>query len=172
MAFVLEELTDEQREQMGFAKTSDEVRGFIQRRGLHFVHAWSIDRERNAYLVATMKGANSWNAELQWQNEAIHIIMKALVGHDVPEELRKREEGKTGRYIRVFFEVSELLIPESLKDKLPEIKQMIKDGLEGYGWGIPWRDHLGYAYFSPQLEIRFPKFTKSKIKLIDFEPTH
>ncbi len=162
MAFVKEQLTDEQREQMGFAKTMDDAK-----RGIRFVSGWAVDRERDAYLVATNK-QTGWEAEFHWKNYTILIVTSNLVGTKIPEDIRIREEKKAGEHIVIFFRIIRLVIPEEIKDKFSEIESMIKEALAAHGW----LGGIGYAELSPKLEIRFSKLIKSEILLRDFSTTH
>ncbi len=147
MAFILEELTDEQREQMGFAKTRGDIK-LPNGRRCSFVSHWVIDREREAYFMPT--GVNDY--ELHWKNDVIYV--KALF---TP--------------IKTSHEIRKIAIPKVLEDKQKDVMKLVLGGLSAYGNGRTRKSsHLkGTAELSDNLETRFPDRVKSKVKLIDFE---
>lgn len=169
MAFVLEYPTDEQLRQQGFAESAYKL---DFRHGMHFVSAWSVDRDKNAYIVITAEHAMECMGELLWRNYTIKISARRTVGTKIPEELRIREEKRTGQHLSVFYEIKELVVPEELKNDLDEIKKIIEEGLNVYGGGTIKFYGTGYTIFSPELIVHYSKLIKSKVKLRDFSTTH
>jgi hypothetical protein len=161
MGFVLKKLTDDEREQMGFARTASNISNIDRRRGMDYVGVISINRKENAYILSIFKGATKWGMEFHWQNKTILIVTKAT------RKSRESEKDKSHK-IDVYFEIQEMLIPEALQDKFEEIKNLLKKALEAYAWGSLKYNGIGYVEFSPLLQFRFPKIIKSKVKLSDF----
>lgn len=167
MAFVLETLTDDQREEQGFARTMKDVSPYVGR-GMKFADVWAIDRERNAKIICTTMGrGENWKLELHW-NKDIIVITAFAQGQS-----RDIKEGETGTHkTDVFFEIQELYIPVKLKEKIEEIKLLIKEGLEVYCKGSHQYNGKGYTTFLPNMKILYPEQPKSAVKLADFQTSH
>lgn len=172
MTFVEEMLTDEERQRQGFAVKMNDVTGVDMRRGMKFASSWVVDRERNAYIVMYFKGSEVWRGEMGWNNETILINTLQFSGYEIPTELRNSEEKKTKKHLENFFKIREIVIPEKLKNNLPEIEQLIKEGLTIYTRGTSGAGKTNYVEIPPEAVIRFQKTTKSALKLKDFSIVH
>lgn len=162
MAFVLETLTDDQREEQGFARTMDDADAG---RGMQFVSNWAIDREQNAKVICISIGrGENWKLELHWNYDTI------LIEAHAERKSRYPLENETGDYkIDVLFEIEELSIPERLKNQLEEIKDLIIRGLEVYCYGLKDYNGKGYTTFLPNMKILCPEQPKSAVKLAGFQ---
>ncbi len=178
MAFVLEEVSDEQRREVGFAVTMKE----IEWAHVKFVSQWAIDRERDARIVSMGIGPDgACNPELHWQGKVILIKSAALYGKYVPADMRSRGEEKMRnevrnaneekiggeQYIAKFFRIFEMVIPYEIKDKLEEIKLLVKEGMDVYGSGdaiSPKYYGRGYTEFDPNMKLYFSKLIRSQVK--------
>lgn len=153
MVFVLEQLTDDQREQMGFARTMDELKMPNGRR-VKFVNQCAINEERNIFLIHVVLGT----FELHIDNKLVKI---ALINHSSSED----EEGKF--YIN--YEIKELVIQKDVGHSLEEIQTFLKEAFDIYGNGSSRKYYLkGRIKFSDTIEIRFADKPKSETKVSDY----
>lgn len=161
MAFVLEELSDEQRKAMGFGVTREEL-SFTH---VRFVDIWAIDRERDAHIFSTGWGPEGdGSSELHWQGKVILISHSHLGGDYVPAELRERAEKEVGQHISKFFNIYRLTIPYEIKDKLEEIKTLVKEGLNVYGSRSIEYYGRGYTEFATDMKIDICTLIRSEAK--------
>lgn len=123
MAFVTEQISNADRHKINEERLSKLAP--IQRIS-HCVN-WTIDRDRNAYLVQLGGGLGEIpeSFALVWNDDIISIATKS-----------KFEYGKQGtrETVSVTWNISAIFLPKLLESRRIEIQQLIREALDAYGF--------------------------------------
>ncbi|AEG00530.1 hypothetical protein [Methylomonas methanica] len=93
-------------------------------------HWWTLDREKDAYVIRVVGGGR----------EQLDYYALVIEGQPVVFNVDDQWEGNDSVGIHAHWNVYDLCIPEELKPRRQEIKQLIREGLEEKAFCRPFAD--------------------------------
>lgn len=133
MAFVLEKISEEEKERRNYQSN-------ISRR--------VIDHETGVYLLKNSQEVGGYGAGFEMHFGKNIVLMYT----ESKEQQRERDSINNQIKIDVFHKVTEIKIPRDLHMDPEEIKLIIKEALQEYGWGN--KEYLGNVEVTIPLNCR------------------
>lgn len=157
MGFVLKELTDDEREQMGFARTMDDIK--LLDKKVKYVAQLAMDLDNNASFFSV--AGNFREYELHWEGKVVAI---KGVRREFCHEKACDESGIPN--YDVIYTIEEVHIPKLCSDDIQKIKEFITNGYIVYENRIKHNGKVE-VIFLEKIKLFSPKQVKSKVKVSD-----
>ncbi|MDA0781249.1 MAG: hypothetical protein PQ612_00015 [Rickettsiales bacterium] len=161
MAFALKKLTDKEREQMGFAKTMDDVKLPTGGR-LGFVSIVSIDNDNNCLLIPIRIRGKQNKFEFLYDGNPL------IVTTNSNETIREKPSDDGLCKYDVNHEVIAIKIKMKLVDQLPQIKELVIEALSCFGIGSFRYNGDSKVKISDDLKIETSSHVKSEFRVSDY----